>query len=106
MILATSDTIPGREVEAIGTVTAAVCFSKSVLSDMAANVKNWSVGGELGGYTRMMETATELVLERLREKALGAGAEAVVALRLVNTDVCQGAAELVAYGTAVVYRET
>ena len=101
VVLVTMDGIPGTATEILGVVSAAICFSKSAIGDMAANVKNWSVGGELDGYTHMLETATDRVLKRLAEHAAQAGADAVVALRLQSTTVTAGAAELVAYGTAV-----
>ncbi len=68
---------------------------------MTANVKNWTTGGELKGYSEMLEQAGHIVLERMAQKASAMQADAVVAVRLVTSDVAEGAAELICYGTAV-----
>lgn len=86
---------------AIGPVLVACALSKSLVGDMAANVKNWTTGGELRGYSELLERAGRVVLGRMAEKAANEGADAVVGVRLVTSGVAQGAAELIGYGTLV-----
>ena len=85
----------------IAPILAACCLSKSLLGDMAANVKNWTTGGELQGYSDMSEQTGNLVLQRMAEQARAVGADAVVGMRLVTSNVAEGATELMGYGTAV-----
>ncbi|CAI8031310.1 UPF0145 protein VP1283 [Geodia barretti] len=68
---------------------------------MAANVKNWSVGGELRGYSDMLQQTGHIVLQRMAEQAQEMKADAVIGMRLVTSNVAEGAAELIGYGTAV-----
>ena len=74
---------------------------EAALGDMAANLKNWTTGGELLGYSDMLEQTGNLVLQRLAEQAHAVGADAVVGMRLVTSNMAEGAAELIGYGTAV-----
>lgn len=100
-LIVTTDGIEGRRCVPIGPVLAAYCLSKSLVGDMAANVKNWTTGGELRGYSDMLDKAGAAILERVERKASEMGADAVVGMRLVTSDVAEGAAELIGYGTAV-----
>ena len=68
---------------------------------MAANIKNRTTGGELQGYSDMLEQTGNLVLQHMAEQARALGADAVVGMRLVTSNVAEGAAELIGYGTAV-----
>ena len=61
----TVDVIPGKKCEYLGCVSASCCLSKSLVQDVASNVKNWTVGGELTRYTDMIDDAVNLVTERL-----------------------------------------
>ena len=97
----TVDVIPGKKCEYLGCVSASCCLSKSLVQDVASNVKNWTVGGELTRYTDMIDDAVNLVTERLGVMAQKMGANAVIGFRLSTTSVSTGAAELIAYGTAV-----
>ena len=97
----TVDVIPGKKCEYLGCVSASCCLSKSLVADVASNVKNWTVGGELTKYTDMIDDAVNLVTERLGVMAQKMGANAVIGFRLSTTSVSTGAAELIAYGTAV-----
>ncbi len=97
----TVDVIPGKKCEYLGCVSASCCLSKSLVQDMASNVKNWTVGGELTRYTDMIDDAVALATERLGAQAQKMGANAVIGFRLSTTSVSTGAAELIAYGTAV-----
>ncbi len=100
-LIVTTETIDGKRCTPIAPILVAYCLSKSLLGDMAANVKNWSTGGELRGYSDMLEQTGNIVLQRMAEKAQAVGADAVIGMRLVTSNVAEGAAELIGYGTAV-----
>ena len=101
LLIVTTDTIDGKTCTPIGSILVAYCLSKSLLGDMTANVKNWSTGGELRGYSDMLEKTGNTVLQRMAEKAKDMEADAVIGVRLVTSNVAEGAAELIGYGTAV-----
>ena len=100
-LIVTTETIDGKTCTPIAPILVAYCHSKSLLGDMAANVKNWTTGGELPGYSAMLEQTGNYVLQQMAEKAKAMGADAVVGMRLVTSNVAEGAAELIGYGTAV-----
>jgi len=85
----------------VGPVHAVAVVSKSLVGDFVANIKNWSVGGELPPYAALVDDAVTLAMQRLAERAQAIGADAVVGVRLCSTEVATGAAEVIAYGTAV-----
>lgn len=85
----------------VGSVHAVAVVSKSLVGDFVANIKNWSVGGELPPYAALVDHAVTLAMQRLAERARALGADAVVGVRLCSTEVAAGAAEVIAYGTAV-----
>ena len=99
--IVTTDTIAGRTCVPLGPVVTACSLSKSLIGDMAANVKNWTTGGELTGYSELLERTGNIVLRRLAERAAAQGADAVVGVRMVTSGVAEGAAELIGYGTLV-----
>ncbi|HQK25840.1 MAG TPA: heavy metal-binding domain-containing protein [Synergistaceae bacterium] len=101
----TVDTLPERSLEYLGTVYATCCLSKSLVADLGANVRNWTVGGELPAYSSLMSEGVSVVLDRLQRQGEQAGADAIVGFRLSTTSIAQGAAEIIGYGTAVRYRE-
>jgi uncharacterized protein YbjQ (UPF0145 family) len=102
MILATTDTIPGRSiVSTIGLVQGQTVRARHVGVDIMAALRNL-VGGEVTGYSRLLAGAREEALERMTQAAEAQGANAVVGVRLATASVMQGAAEILAYGTAVV----
>ena len=104
MLLLTIDTVPGREIgESLGLVTGSVVSSKHFGKDFMAGMKTL-VGGEIKGYTEMLEDARRIALERLQAQAAALGADAIVGLRLTSSSVMQSAAEVTAYGTAVKLR--
>lgn len=104
MLLLTIDTVPGREIgESLGLVTGSVVSSKHLGKDFMAGMKTL-VGGEIKGYTEMLEDARRIALERLQAQAAALGADAIVGLRLTSSSVMQSAAEVTAYGTAVKLR--
>lgn len=101
--LLTVDSEPGRLAEPIGTVYGVSCLSKSLVTDFIANTRNWTIGGELPEYSRMIREGVAFALEDMRKQAKNFGADAVYGVRLSTTSVTQGAAELIAYGTAMKY---
>ena len=72
-----------------------------MLGDVVANVKNWTIGGELTAYSKLLDKAMKTVVERLRDKAAAQGASEVIGFRVCTSQVAEGAAELIAYGTAI-----
>jgi uncharacterized protein YbjQ (UPF0145 family) len=105
VLLATSDTIAGhRVVRTLGLVRGNTIRSRHIGRDILANLRN-VVGGEISEYTKLLAEAREQALDRLVEEAESLGANAVVSLRFQTTEVMKAAAELLAYGTAVVIEE-
>ena len=101
MLLTTSDAIPGREItETLGLVNANAVRARHVGRDILAGLKNL-VGGEIGAYRQLLVESRAEAIERLEAEATAMGADAVVALRLSTAAVMGGAAEILAYGTAV-----
>jgi uncharacterized protein YbjQ (UPF0145 family) len=105
MIVVTSDSIPGRRVvKALGLVKGNTIRARHVGKDILAGLKG-IVGGEISEYTKMVAESREQSLDRLLEEAESLGANAVVAVRFTTASMMQGAAELLAYGTAVIVEE-
>ena len=101
MILSNIETVPGRRiVEFYGVVSGSTVRAKHFGRDFMAGLKNL-VGGELKGYTELLQEARVEALERMSQQAQSVGANAVVNVRFSTSSVAQGAAELFAYGTAV-----
>ena len=100
MILLTIEYVPGREIEALGLVKGTVVQSKNFGKDFMAGMKT-IVGGEIRGYTEMLIEARQIATKRMVDEAEALGADAVVGLRYGSASVMQGAAEVIAYGTAV-----
>ena len=100
MILTTTETISGRELETLGLVRGSTIQSKNIGKDITQGFKTL-VGGELKAYTEMMNEARALATKRMVEDAEQLGADAVVCMRYASAAVMQGAAEVIAYGTAV-----
>ena len=102
MIVVNTETIAGFEViESKGLVQGNTIRAKHLGRDFAASLKN-IVGGELRGYTELLSEARRQALERMLAQAEQLGANAVVNVRFTTSAITQGAAELYAYGTAVV----
>ncbi len=102
LILSTMETIPGRTIVAWkGLVQGNTVQSKHVGRDIMAGLKN-IVGGELRGYTELLDDARNKSIERMVEQARSLGANAIVNIRFSTSSVTAGASELYAYGTAVV----
>lgn len=100
MIIVTTDYITGKTFEMLGVVQGSTVQSKNVGKDLLAGFKN-IVGGELKSYTDMMNVARSQATERMIQQAAQMGADAVVNVRYASSAVMQGAAEIIAYGTAV-----
>lgn len=103
MILLTIEYVPGREIEALGLVKGTVVQSKHFGKDFMAGMKT-IVGGEIKGYTEMLIEARQIATQRMVDEAEALGADAVVGLRYGSASVMQGAAEVIAYGTAVKFK--
>jgi len=105
MIVVTSDTIPGyRLVRTLGLVRGNTIRARHLGKDILAGFKNL-VGGEVMEYTKMLAESREQSMDRMIADAEALGANAIVALRFTTASMMQGAAELLAYGTAVVVEE-
>lgn len=105
MIVATSDSIPGKRiVKTIGLVRGNTIRARHIGRDLMAGLKG-VVGGEISEYTKMIAESREQALDRLIEEAESKGANAVVGLRLTTASMMQNAAELLAYGTAVIIED-
>jgi uncharacterized protein YbjQ (UPF0145 family) len=98
--LFTIENIPGRKYEALGLVKGSMIQSKHIGRDIS-NVLKSMVGGELRGYSEMLNEARAIATKRMMQEALGIGADAIVNLRYTTSAVMQGAAEILVYGTAV-----
>ena len=105
MIVVTTDTIPGkRVVRTLGLVRGNTIRARHIGKDILAGLKG-IVGGEISEYTKMVAESREQCLDRVIEEAEALGANAVVGLRFTTASMMQGAAELLAYGTAVLVEE-
>ncbi len=100
MIIVNTDYITGREFNTLGLVKGNMIQSKHIGKDIGAGFKS-IVGGELAGYTNMMNEAREKATDRMIEEAVKLGADAIVNVRYASSAIVQGAAEVMAYGTAV-----
>jgi len=101
MILVSTESIPGTNVvEVFGLVSGSTVRAKHLGRDIAAGLKN-IVGGELTGYTELLNDSRQEALARMIAQAESMGANAIVNIRFATSSVAQGAAELFAYGTAV-----
>lgn len=100
MILVTTDYISGKETQMLGLVTGSTIQTKNVGRDITQSFKTL-VGGELKAYNEMMNDARALATKRMVESAQNMGADAIIGIRYSSAAIMQGAAEVVAYGTAV-----
>lgn len=101
MLMTTSDLVPGREVvETLGLVQGNAVRARHVGRDITAGLKNL-IGGEIGAYQHLLTESRNQAIERMTEQAVGLEADAIVAVRLSTSSIAGGAAEVLAYGTAV-----
>ena len=105
MIVVTTDAIEGKRVaRTFGLVRGNTIRARHVGKDIMAMLRNM-VGGEVSEYTKMMGEAREQSLDRMVEEAQELGANAIVGARFITAMLMQGAAELLAYGTAVIVED-
>jgi uncharacterized protein YbjQ (UPF0145 family) len=101
LILSNTENVPGKTITAFhGVVSGSTVRAKHIGRDIMAGFKN-IIGGELKGYTELLNEARTEAVRRMEEQAQSVGANAVVNIRFTTSSVAQGAAELFAYGTAV-----
>ncbi len=100
MILVNTDYITGKELETLSIVKGSTIQSKHMGKDIMSGLKTL-VGGELTAYNEMMNEARALATKRMVEEANSLGADGIVNIRYASSAVMQGAAEVIAYGTAV-----
>ena len=100
MILVTTDYVSGKELEMLGVAKGSTIQTVNAVRDIGAGLKTL-VGGELTKYNEMMNNARALATKRMVEEAESMGADAIVGVRYASASVMQGAAEVMAYGTAV-----
>ena len=100
MLLVNVDYIPGKNLELLGMAKGTVVQSKNFGKDFMASMKTL-VGGEIVGYTEMLVEARQIATKRMVDEAEALGADAVINIRYGSSSVMQGAAEIIAYGTAV-----
>ena len=100
MLLLNIDYVPGKEVEPLGLVKGTVVQSKNFGKDFMAGMKTLE-GGEIVGYTEMLTEARQIATKRMVDEANALGADAILNIRFGSSAVMQGAAEVIAYGTAV-----
>lgn len=100
MILVNTDYISGKEFDMLGLVKGSTIQSKNIGRDITQGLKT-IVGGELTAYNEMMNDARALATKRMVAEAEELGADAVINIRYASAAVMQGAAEVMAYGTAV-----
>ena len=103
MLLVNIDYIPGKELEVLGIVKGSMIQTKHLGSDIANSFKTL-VGGELTSYTEMMNEARATATSRMVKDAENLGADAIINVRYTSSAVMQGAAEVMAYGTAVKFK--
>jgi uncharacterized protein YbjQ (UPF0145 family) len=102
MLITNVEIVPGQRISKhLGLVQGSTVRAKHVGRDLMAGLKN-IFGGELKGYTELLQESREEAVNRMREQAQSIGANAILNVRFSTSSISQGAAELFAYGTAVV----
>lgn len=100
MKLLSIENYPGKQMEVLGLVKGTIVQTKNLGRDFMAGMKGL-VGGEIVGYTEMLNEARQIATKRMVDEAEKMGADAVIGVRYGSSQVMQGAAEVIAYGTAV-----
>jgi uncharacterized protein YbjQ (UPF0145 family) len=102
MLLTTLEFVPGKTItKHLGLVQGSTVRAKHVGRDIMGGFKN-VFGGELKGYTELMQESREEAIDRMKQQAQSIGANAIINIRFSTSSITQGASELFAYGTAVV----
>ena len=105
MIIVSTEEIHGKKIEeSLGIVKGEIVQSKNIGRDFMAGMKTL-VGGEIVGYTEMIQEARQIATKRMVDEAEKLGADAIVGVRYGSSAVMQGAAEMIVYGTAVKLKE-
>ena len=106
MLISNVEIIPGKAIaQHLGLVHGSTVQAKHIGSDFLASIKN-IFGGELKGYTDLLETSRKEALDRMLREAQAMGANAVVNVRFSTSSIAAGAAEILVYGSAVVLEDT
>lgn len=100
MLLSTLNTFPDKNFQVLGLVEGSTVQSKHIGRDIGASFKT-IVGGELRGYTEMLEDARNQATQRAIEQAKKLGADAIIGIHYSSSAIMQGASEILCYGTAV-----
>ncbi|MCD6468424.1 MAG: YbjQ family protein [Thermoplasmata archaeon] len=101
MLVTTTDNIPGREVkEVLGVVFGSCVQTKHIGKDLSAVLRS-VIGGETKAYTELMEESRRTAMQRMLDDAEKLGADAIVGMRYATAQTMRGAAEIIAFGTAV-----
>ncbi|MBR1534992.1 MAG: YbjQ family protein [Ruminococcus sp.] len=103
MIIVNTPTIEGRILETLGMVSGNTVQSKNAFKDIGAGFRNL-VGGEVGSYTKMLAEARDIAISRMIAQAQSMGADAIVNVRFSSASIMEGAAEILAWGTAVRFK--
>lgn len=102
MLLTTTNEVSGKPTTlTLGLVSGNVCYSKHIGRDIMAGLKGATVGGELKGYTELLQEARKIATERMIKEAETLGASAIVCVRYATAFIMEGATEIYVYGTAV-----
>jgi len=102
MLISNMEILPGKEVKThLGLVQGSSVRAKHVGRDIMAGLKN-IFGGELKGYTELLQESREEAMERMTQQAQAIGANAIINVRFSTSSVAQGAAEIYVYGSAVI----
>lgn len=104
MMITTTEHVAGRNCQVLGLVQGSTIQCKNIGRDITQGLRQF-VGGELPAYTEMMDRARSIATERMVYQAQQMGADAIIAMRYSTSAIMQGAAEVVAYGTAVKWSE-
>ena len=104
MIVVNTDYITGKKIVTLSLVKGSTIQSKHIGKDLLQGFKT-IVGGELKGYTQMMDEARAIATKRMIEEAQVLGADAIVNVRYASSSIMDGAAEIMVYGTAVKFIE-
>ena len=101
MIITTIEKVPNREItEVLGIARGSTVRARNIGRDLFAGIKN-IIGGEITEYTKLQAQSREQAIQRMQDDALSLGADAIVNVRLTTSVITQGAAEILAYGSAV-----
>lgn len=103
MLIVNTEYITGKELETLKLVKGSTVFSKNFIRDYFAGLKS-IIGGELKGYTEMLNEARQQATQRMEQEAFQVNADAIINVRFQTSNVMEGAAEIIVYGTAVKFK--